>query len=213
MMTAGLFLALLYTASPRVFYASLPIVTVLCYSFLYYHYGCLAVNYLVRDHVIPAGTIRGLGGMAVGCLLFLANEQLRQIPSGRKKTCALTGLSLLSCAICYFCFFIKVKTPYDFYVVFSAPIILLGAFSGETLCSSFFNRIGQWANRFFGKQFSFGLVSYTCVTVLASPLFVPYDRLSSQTALIVFLTLLSVVSFLGAKAADIFNRRFVYNHI
>ena len=209
MMTAGFFLALLYAAAPRHFRLIVPVLTIVGYGFLYQRYNWLAVNYLVRDCAIPSGTIRGLAGMSAGCWLSEGVEFVRKIPSGRKKSIVLSCLSLLSCGVCALIFFFKAATPYDYYVVLCAPPILLGALSGETLLSPWLNRLGQWTDAVLGRQFSFGLVSFTCVTILAAPLFVPYERLSRGASLAVFLLLVSLLSFVGAKAADVFNRKVV----
>jgi len=209
MLTAGFVLALLHKLFQGKFRYLLPIITIFCYSMLYKHYGTLEINHLVRDFSVPSGTIRGLAGMSLGCLLYYADAFIKAIDASRCKTSVLSLLFVFTSIISALCFFFKAHSSYDFFILFCAPAILLCAFSGETVFNNFFDRTGNTINALLGKQFSFGLVCYTAFSIVSSALLIPYHKLSSGAALAVFLLYLSIISFAGAKLADSFNKKYI----
>lgn len=207
MLLAGLFLALLFSYDRKAFDRALPLLIVLCYAFLRHNCDHLSVTTGTDSSALPLGVYRAVGGMSLGCATYMLYEKLLAVPSGRKLTLLLSAVDLAAIGLVFIGIVFKSYTPYDYYVLFCFPVIILCAASKRTLWSPVTDRVGLFLTRVLGKQFPLAILCYSALVIVASPLVIDYTRMSVGAETAVFLLVLCAVSYVGCKASELFEKR------
>ncbi|MDO4973338.1 MAG: acyltransferase family protein [Eubacteriales bacterium] len=212
MLLASLALALLFSFSRRLFVHALPVIALLCYAGLFFLQGNMdaiyAPNFLnPQRYLIPLGTIRALGGLSLGCLVWLFYERCREGLQNKKYRMALSAAEILAAVLTLYGALFRHHTAYDFYYLLFLPVILVCALSQNTLWGGLTDRVGKALSAALGKQFTLAVFClHIPVIQLGGPLLRRLAGGSETGAALLFVLLLTAVSFAFTKASESFKR-------
>lgn len=213
MMIAGFLLALLYSYNSRLFTHALPVIALLCYAGLFYYQGDMDATYFPNityptPHLIPLGTVRAIGGLSLGCMLFQFSAAFSDKLKDRKYRLFFSCAEVASYLIMLYGVFFNHHNHFDFYYLILLPVALVSALSQNTYWGSFFNRIGQFLVSLFGKQYTLAVFCFQIFAIRIYTLLFGAS-LHLGAAILVYSVILTVISILFTKLSDRFNARFL----
>lgn len=208
MMLASLVLALLFSFSRRLLVHALPVIALLCYAGLFFLQGNMDAIYSPsflnpQRYLIPLGTIRALGGLSLGCLVWLFYDRFRDRLENEQYRLALSAAEILSAVLMLYGALFRHHTVYDFYYLLFLPVILVCALSQNTLWGGLTDRLGRVLSAAFGKQFTLAVFClHIPVIHIGGPLIRRLAGGSEAGAALLFALVLTAVSYAFTKASE-----------
>ena len=213
MLLAGAVLSLLFSYDRRLFFHTLPLLVLLSFACLFYCQGNMDAIYSPNfinptRYLIPLGTIRALGGLGLGCLVWMAYERWGTVLQKPGLRAALSAAELFAVGIVLINALFRHHTAYDFYTLLFLPVLFVCALSQNTWWGGVSHRLGKGLSACMGKQFTLALYClHMPVIRLEECLMERFPEVSPVGKTLLFIVLVTAISFLFAKASERLSSR------